>query len=101
MIRLLIPIIIWIIALVIMGLPKLVYRKIQKLKVELKIESELAKHSNPDESMYKSMEEGMLEMVHFRNLCFMSSNHRSSINGSWHCSLMCGFITWLKIQPPL
>ena len=73
MIWLWIPIIIWIIALVIMGLPKLVYRKIQKLKVELKIESELAKHSNPDESMYKSMEEGILEMVHFRSLCFISS----------------------------
>ena len=56
-----------------MGLPKFVYRKIQKLKVELKIESELAKHSNPDESMYKSMEEGILEMVHFRSLCFISS----------------------------
>ena len=62
MIWLLIPIIIWIIALVIMGLPKFVYRKIQKLKVELKIDSKLAKHTNPDESMYKSMEEGILEI---------------------------------------
>ena len=73
MIWLLIPIIIWIIALVIMGLPKFVYKKVQKLKVELKIESKLAKHPNPDESMYKSMEEGILEMIHFQNLCFISS----------------------------
>ena len=73
MIWLLIPIIIWIIALVIMGLPKFVYKKVQKLKVELKIESKLAKHSNPDESIYKSMEEGILEMIHFQNLCFISS----------------------------
>ena len=73
MIWLWIPIIIWIIALLIMGLPKFVYKKVQKLKVELKIESKLAKHSNPDESIYKSMEEGILEMVHFQNLCFISS----------------------------
>ena len=73
MIWLWIPIIIWIIALLIMGLPKFVYRKVQKLKVELKIDSKLAKHTNPDESMYKSMEEGILEMVHFQNLCFISS----------------------------
>ena len=73
MIWLWIPIIIWIIALLIMGLPKFVFKKVQKLKVELKIESKLAKHTNPDESIYKSMEEGILEMVHFQNLCFISS----------------------------
>lgn len=73
MIWLWIPVIIWIIALLIMGLPKFVFKKVQKLKVELKIESKLAKHSNPDESMYKSIEEGMLEMVHFQNLSFISS----------------------------
>ena len=73
MIWLWIPIIIWIIALLIMGLPKFVHRKVQKLQVELKIDSKLAKHTNPDESIYKSMEEGILEMFHFQNLCFISS----------------------------
>ena len=73
MIWLWIPVIIWTIALLIMGLPKFVYRKIQKLKVELKIHSKLAKHTNPDESMYKSIEEGILEIFHFQNLCFISS----------------------------
>ena len=73
MIWLLIPVIIWIIALLVMGLPKFVFKKVQKLKVELKIQSKLAKHTNPDKSMYKSMEEGILEMVHFQNLCFISS----------------------------
>ena len=73
MIWLWIPVIIWIIALLIMGLPKFVFKKVQKLKVELKIEYKLAKHSNPDESMYKSIEEGMLGMVHFQNLSFISS----------------------------
>ena len=68
MIWLWIPVIIWIIALLIMGLPKFVFRKIQKLKVELKIQSKLAKHTNPDESMYKSMEEGILEIVPFSKL---------------------------------
>ena len=73
MIWLWIPIIIWIIALLIMGLPKFVYKKVQKLKVELKRESKLAEYSNPEESMYKSMEEGILEIFHFQNLCFISS----------------------------
>jgi hypothetical protein len=73
MIRLWIPVIIWIIALLIMGLPKFVYKKVQKLKVELKLESKLAQHTNPDESIYKSMEKGILEMFHFQNLCFISS----------------------------
>ena len=73
MIWLWIPVIIWITALLVMGLPKFVFKKVQKLKVELKIQSKLAKHTNPDESMYKSIEEGLLEMVHFQNLCFISS----------------------------
>ena len=73
MIWLWIPVIIWIIALLIMGLPKFVYKKVQKLKAELEIDSKLAKHTNPEESMYKSMEEGILEMFHFQNLCFISS----------------------------
>ena len=73
MIWLWIPVMIWIIALLIMGLPKFVFKKVQKLKVELKIESKLAKHTNPDESIYKSMEEGILGLVHFQNLCFISS----------------------------
>ena len=42
MIWLWIPVIIWIIALLIMGLPKFVFKKIQKLKVELKIESKIS-----------------------------------------------------------
>jgi hypothetical protein len=73
MIWLWIPVIIWTIALLIMGLPKFVYRKIQKLKVELKTDSKLAKHTNPDESMYKRIEEGILEVFPFQNLCFISS----------------------------
>lgn len=73
MIWLWIPVMIWIIALLIMGLPKFVHRKVQKLQVELKIDSKLAKHTNLDESIYKSMEKGILEMFHFQNLCFISS----------------------------
>lgn len=73
MIWLLIPVIIWIIALLVMGLPKFVFKKVQKLKVELKTQSKLAKHTNPDESIYKSMEEGILELFHFQSLCFISS----------------------------
>lgn len=73
MIWLWIPIMIWMVALLIMGLPKVVYKRIQELKGELAKESKLTECTNPKESMYKSMEEGILEMVHFQNLCFMSS----------------------------
>ena len=73
MIWLLIPIIIWTIALLVMGLPKMVYKKMEKLKRELRTEAESAERTNPDESIYKKIEEGMLEMVPIQNLNFFSS----------------------------
>jgi len=56
-----------------MGLPQLVYKRIQKLKVALRIDAKLSKRTNPDESIYKSIEEGMLEMIHIQSLYFISS----------------------------
>ena len=73
MIWLLVPVIIWIMALIIMGLPRFVDKKVQKLKVELKVDAKLAKPTNPDESIYKNMEKGILEVIHFQNLCLISS----------------------------
>lgn len=70
---LLVPIIIWAAALVVMGLPKMIEKKVQKLKDKLKVEAELAKHENPEESIYKGIEEGLLEMVSTQKLCFVSS----------------------------
>jgi hypothetical protein len=73
MIWLLVPIFIWTLALFIMGLPQLVYKRVQKLKVALRIDAKLSKRTNPDESIYKSIEEGMLEMIHIQSLYFISS----------------------------
>ena len=70
---LIVPIVIWILALLIMGLPRFVGRKLKKVRKELKIEAKLAKHSNPEESMYKSMEEGILEIGNFKTLTLISS----------------------------
>ena len=70
---LIVPIVIWILALLIMGLPRFVGNKLKKVRKELKIEAKLAKHSNPEESMYKSMEEGILEIGNFKTLTLISS----------------------------
>ncbi|MBB6444379.1 hypothetical protein [Bacillus benzoevorans] len=70
---LLVPIIIWATALIIMGLPKMWGKKMQKVKTKLKVEAESAKHTNPEESIYKGIEEGLLEMGSTQNLCFVSS----------------------------
>ena len=48
-------------------------KKVQKLKMTLKVEAELAKHTNPGESIYKGIEEGLLEMGSMQNLSFISS----------------------------
>jgi hypothetical protein len=73
LIWLLVPISIWILALLIMGLPKFVYKRVQQLKVKLKINAELAKQTNPDESIYKNIEKGILETIHTQNLCLTTS----------------------------
>jgi hypothetical protein len=56
-----------------MGLPKFVYKKVEKLKVKLKIDAELAKQTNPDESIYKNIEEDILETIHTLSLCLITS----------------------------
>ncbi|MDQ0861026.1 hypothetical protein [Bacillus sp. V2I10] len=73
MIWLFIPIFVWVIALLIMVLPKSVYKKIQKLKVELKVNAELAKHTNPAESIFKNIEKSILDTIHIQNLYLSSS----------------------------
>ncbi|WP_428912344.1 hypothetical protein [Niallia sp. Krafla_26] len=73
MIWLLVPIIIWTVALLFMGLPHFIYQIIQKGKAKLRKGAKLARRSNPDESMVKSIEEGMLDMIHIRNLFFIGS----------------------------
>jgi hypothetical protein len=70
---LLVPIMIWAAALIIMGLPKIIEKRLQKLKAKLKTEAESAKYTNPEESIYKGIEEGILEMGSTQNLCFVSS----------------------------
>ena len=70
---LLVPIIIWITGLIVLGLPKIIEKKVQRVKVILKTEAESAKKSNPDESIYKGIEKGILEAVSIQNLCFISS----------------------------
>lgn len=73
MIWLLVPIFIWTIALLIMGLPQLVYNMVQKLKMELSKDAKLAKRTNPDESIYKRIEVGILEIADNRILYLISS----------------------------
>ena len=73
MIWLLIPIFIWTLALIIMGLPQLIVRSVQKIKANLRKEAKLAKRTNPDESMYKTIEEDILDMIHMRGLHLISS----------------------------
>ena len=46
--------------------------------------------------MYKSIEEGLLEMVHFQSLCFISSIIGLLLMALGTVAFMCGFITWLK-----
>ena len=73
MIWLLIPIFIWTIALIIMGLPQLFYQIVQKIKAKLRKEAKIAKPTNPDESMYKMIEEDILDMIHMQGLHFIGS----------------------------
>lgn len=73
MIWLLVPVFIWTIALLIMGLPQLVYNMVQRLKRELSKDAKLAKRTNPDESIYKRIEVGMLEIAQNRILYLISS----------------------------
>ncbi|UOE62421.1 hypothetical protein HPB58_09670 [Priestia filamentosa] len=70
---LIIPILIWIMALSIMILPKFACKKIQKLKMELVLESELAQNSNPEESNYKKIEENTLDGINIESLYLISS----------------------------
>jgi hypothetical protein len=56
-----------------MALPKLVDEKLHNIKVKLNVQAELAKHSNPDESMYKNVEKNMLEMIPIQSLYLSSS----------------------------
>jgi hypothetical protein len=70
---LLIPIIIWITALIVLGFPKMIEKKLQRVKGNLKAEAEAAVQSNPDESIYKGIEKGILEAASMQNLCFISS----------------------------
>jgi hypothetical protein len=73
MIWLLIPIFIWTLALIIMGLPQLIYQIVQKVKVKLRKEAKLARRTNPDESMYKAIEEDILDVIHMRGLHLIGS----------------------------
>jgi len=70
---LLIPIIIWITALIVLGFPKMIEKKLQRVKGNLEAEAESAVQSNPDESIYKGIEKGILEAATMQNLCFVSS----------------------------
>ncbi|MEC1158443.1 hypothetical protein [Cytobacillus horneckiae] len=73
MIWLLIPIGIWIIALLIMALPKYVVIKVRKIELELKKDAALAKYTNANESMYKSIEKNFLDTIHLNTLSFVGS----------------------------
>ncbi|MFS0593329.1 hypothetical protein AB1L05_17255 [Cytobacillus horneckiae] len=73
MIWLLIPIGIWIIALLIMALPKYVVIKVRKIELELKKDAALAKYTNANESMYKSIEKNFLDTIHLHTLSFVGS----------------------------
>ncbi|WP_394232067.1 hypothetical protein [Niallia oryzisoli] len=73
MIWLLVPISLWIIALIFLGLPQFTYRLIQRYKMKLRVGANSAKQTNPDESIYKSIEEDMLDIFQFSNLTFIGS----------------------------
>ncbi|WP_433957251.1 hypothetical protein [Cytobacillus horneckiae] len=73
MIWLLLPIGIWIIALLIMALPKYVVIKVRKIELELKKDAALAKYTNANESMYKSIEKNFLDTIHLHTLSFVGS----------------------------
>ena len=70
---LLIPIFMWTLALIIMGLPQVFYKIIQKTRVKLIKEAQLAKRTNSDESMYKTIEVDLLDMVQTRGLHVIGS----------------------------
>lgn len=70
---LIIPVLIWIMALLIIILPKFACKKIQNLKTELALESELAQNSNPEESNYKKIEENTLDGINLESLYLISS----------------------------
>jgi hypothetical protein len=56
-----------------MGLPKFVDKKLHDIKVKLNVQAELAKQSNPDESMYKNLEENILETIPIQYMYLISS----------------------------
>ena len=56
-----------------MVMPKFVDKKLHDLKVELNVQAELTKQSNPDESMFKKLEENMLETVPIQYMYLISS----------------------------
>lgn len=56
-----------------MVLPKFVDKKLHDIKVKLNVQAELAKQSNPDESMYKNLEKNMLETIPIQYMYLSSS----------------------------
>ena len=45
----------------------------KEVKANRRKEAKLAKRTNPDESMYKTIEEDILDMIHMRGLYLISS----------------------------
>ncbi len=70
---LLVPIMIWLAALIVLGLPKMIEKRLHKIKMNLKVEAEAAAKSNPEESIYKGIEKGLLDLGSMQSLCFFSS----------------------------
>jgi hypothetical protein len=56
-----------------MGLPKIIYIKIQKVKSDLKVHAELAKYTNPEESIAKNIEKCILNIIYLPYLYLISS----------------------------
>lgn len=56
-----------------MVLPKFVDEKLHDIKVKLNVQAELAKQSNPDESMYKNIEKNMLKIIPIQYMYLISS----------------------------
>ncbi|MDQ0268557.1 hypothetical protein [Cytobacillus purgationiresistens] len=73
MIWLMIPIGIWIIALLIMVMPKFVVNKLQQIELKLMVNAELEKYTNPNESIFKYIEKSILDTIHIQNMSLISS----------------------------